>query len=160
MPLYCTSFFTFHLISAQVLDPLDPSGAAFRKGLRELRDICGTRAILPTSYALSPQPLVTDPNPFASGGFADAYRGTLNGSGVCIKRLRMYRINGPQKVTEVSHSHDSSLRLIYEGTGLLQRGCRVETLGTPKHCTTIGHYCRSFAIRFRMDVRTGSAGIY
>ena len=38
---------------AQALDNLDPSGPAFRKCLRELRNRCSAGGILPTSYTLS-----------------------------------------------------------------------------------------------------------
>ncbi|KAF9645728.1 kinase-like protein [Thelephora ganbajun] len=84
----------------KALDHLDPSGAASRKCLRELRSICGTRAILPTSYTLSNELLDIGPDPFASGGFGDVYHGTLNGSRVCVKRVRVYIRDGPQKVAK------------------------------------------------------------
>lgn len=74
----------------EVLNGLDPSGGASRKCLRELRSICGAWGILPTSYTLSSQRVDISSDPFASGGFGDVYHGTLNGSRVCIKRLRMY----------------------------------------------------------------------
>ncbi|KAF9645418.1 kinase-like protein, partial [Thelephora ganbajun] len=79
------------------LNGLEPSGAASRKCLRELRIICGTAAILPTSYKLSPHCLNVAPDPFASGGYGDVYKGTLNGSGVCIKRVRVYAKDTPNK---------------------------------------------------------------
>ena len=88
---------------AQALDDLDPSGAAFRKCLRELRSVCGTRGILPTSYTLSPHLLNIDPDPFASGGYGDVYGGTLDGSRVCIKRVRVYARDGPKKATKARY---------------------------------------------------------
>jgi hypothetical protein len=78
------------LKSTQALDHLDPFTPASRKCLRELRTICSTRVILPPSYALPSQPLEINSLPFASGGSGDVYRGTLHGSDVCVKRIRVY----------------------------------------------------------------------
>ena len=86
---------------SQALGDLDPSSPTPRTCLRELRNICGTRAILPTSYPISPDLLTTGPNPFASGSYGDVYEGTLDGSRVCIKRVRVYAQDGPQKTTKV-----------------------------------------------------------
>ncbi|KAF9789442.1 kinase-like domain-containing protein [Thelephora terrestris] len=63
--------------------------AASRKCLRELRSICGAGAILPTSYTLSSN-LDIDPLAFNAGGFGDVHKGTLDGSLVCVKRVRQY----------------------------------------------------------------------
>jgi len=43
------------------------------------------------------------PNPFASGGYGDVYKETLDGSTVCIKRVRVYTEEGPQKATQVRY---------------------------------------------------------
>jgi hypothetical protein len=91
------------LQSVQALDGLDPSGNASRKCLRELRSICGTRGILPTSYTLPPDSLSVDPGPFTQGGYGDVYRGTLNGSRVCIKRMKVYTRDDPQKAAKVCY---------------------------------------------------------
>ena len=85
---------------AQVFDNLNPSSAASRKCLRELRSICGASGILPTSDTLSSDLLAIDPHPFTSGGYGDVYAGTLNGSRVCIKRMRVYTQDGPKKATK------------------------------------------------------------
>jgi len=53
------------------------------------------------SYTLSPDHLKIDPNPFTHGGFGDVYNGTLSGSEVCVKRLRVYTSEDPKKATEV-----------------------------------------------------------
>ena len=74
----------------QVLDCLDPFSLASRKCLRELRSICSTRVTLPPSYALPSQLLKIDSLPFTSGGFGDVYMGTLDGSKICVKRIRVY----------------------------------------------------------------------
>ena len=77
-------------MQAQVLDFLDPSSPASRKCLRELRIMCGTRAIIPASYMLPPQLLEISSIPFAYGCSCDVYRGTFDGLEVCIKRFRVY----------------------------------------------------------------------
>ena len=57
--------------------------------------------ILPTSYTLSPSLLKTDRQPLTSGSSGDIYEGTLNGSKVCVKRVRIYSKEGPEKATKV-----------------------------------------------------------
>jgi hypothetical protein len=71
--------------------------------MRELRTICGTRGILPTSYALPPDLLSIDLDPFARGGYGDVYEGNFNGSKVCIKRMRVYSEDGPQRAAKVRY---------------------------------------------------------
>ena len=41
------------------------------------------------SYTINSHLLTISPHPFASGGFGEVYRGTLDGSPVCVKRLRV-----------------------------------------------------------------------
>ena len=41
------------------------------------------------SYKIHFYILTVSPHPFASGGFGEVYRGTLDGSPVCVKRLRV-----------------------------------------------------------------------
>ncbi|KAF9644868.1 kinase-like protein [Thelephora ganbajun] len=84
----------------KALDALDPAGHGFRKCLRELRHICGARTILPTSYALSSSLLIISGQPVASGSSGDLYEGTLNGSKVCVKRVRVYSRDDPTKHTK------------------------------------------------------------
>ena len=86
---------------AQTLDVLKPSSVASRKCLRELRSLCGKMGIVPTSYTLSSHLLDIHPQPFAAGGFGDVYHGTLDGSAVCIKRVRVYIQDDPEKVLKV-----------------------------------------------------------
>ena len=75
---------------AQALDCLDPSSSASRKCLRELRSICGARVKLPTSYTLPFQVLEIEEMPFTGGASSDVYKGTLNGSKICVKRIQVY----------------------------------------------------------------------
>ena len=85
----------------QALDRLDPSSPASRKCLRELRTICGTRVILPTSYSLPSHLLEINPQPFTSGGSCDVHQGTLRNSKVCVKRIRIYTEDVLQRAVKV-----------------------------------------------------------
>jgi hypothetical protein len=94
---------TYHSVSAQSLDRLEPSSSAFRKCLRELKNLCGTRGIIPTSCTPLSQLLDISPKPFASGGYGDVFEGTLNGSKICVKRVRVYSRDPPEKAMNVSY---------------------------------------------------------
>ena len=148
--------------SAQALGDLDPSSSTSRTCLRELRNICGTRAILPTSYTLSPDLLTIGPNPFASGSYGDVYEGTLDGSRVCTKRARVYAQDGPRKTTKVRLRCRPLLcpPLLTKLADVPPRGHCVETLGTPKRTTPAGDYYHSFPVRFELDVWRGPARIH
>jgi hypothetical protein len=87
---------------AQALDSLDPSCTTSRKCVRELSSICGAAGILPTSYTLSSD-LNISRDPFTEGGYGDVYEGTLGGLKVCIKRVRVYTGDAPEKVIKVCH---------------------------------------------------------
>ena len=54
------------------------------------RLLCDMRGILPTSYTFSSDVLNVGSNPFASGGYDDVYEGSLDGSRVCVKRVRVH----------------------------------------------------------------------
>ena len=41
--------------------------------------------------------------PVASGGSGDLYEATLDGSNVCVKRVRVYSKDGPGKAIRVRH---------------------------------------------------------
>ena len=72
--------------------------------MRELGSICATHTTLPTSYAIPSHLLTVDDYAFASGGFADVYRGKLNGLQVCVKRVR---VATPEDIA-VSYQHRHS----------------------------------------------------
>ena len=78
------------LKSVQALGRLDPSGDASRKCLRELRSICGSKMMFPASYILQSQHLKIDAKPFDFGSFGDVFKGSFNGSQICVKRIRVY----------------------------------------------------------------------
>jgi len=90
----------------QALNSLDPTIPTFQKCLRELRNICGSKMILPTSYMVSSKLLDISSRPVTSGSSADVYEGTLKNSKVCVKRIRIYSYRksqiGPEKVFVLS----------------------------------------------------------
>jgi hypothetical protein len=59
--------------------------------------------MLPTSYTLSSDLLSVDPNPFARENYGDVYKGTLDGSKVCVKRVRVYVEDDLQTVKKVRY---------------------------------------------------------
>ena len=146
---------------AQVLDGLNPSSPAFRKCLRELRRICGARGILPTSYTLSSHLLAMGPEPFASGGYGDVYDGTLDGSRVCVKRIRMYSRDGPGNAAKVCYRR-RHLPCPPSPTNadVLPGGCDVEALDTQKHRTPTGCHHRSLPARFGLGVWRGPTELH
>ena len=85
----------------KVLDALHPASPAFREVHRELREICGSRKILPQSSMLPASLLNIAERPVASKGFCDVYEGLLNDSKVCVKRLRIHSVEGPTDVKRV-----------------------------------------------------------
>ena len=127
-----------------------------------LRSVCGTRAILPTSYTISSRLLNIDPEPFASGGYGDVYEGTLDGLRVCIKRVRVYTQDGPQKAARVRPRHPRSPRspVLMKLADLLPRGHNVETLDTPEHRVPTWCYSHPLPARFELDVWWGLVGIH
>ena len=149
------------LMPAQIVDGLDPSSDASRKCLRELRSICGDRAILPTSHTFPSDHLEVDSGPFAQGGFGDVHHGTLNGSKVCVKRMRMYVQGRPGETAKVRcwRRRSPYPPSLTKPTDVLSRGRSVETLDAPKHLTPPGCHSHSPTARFKLDVWWGPAGI-
>ena len=69
--------------------------------MRELRHICSVTRTLPTSCAPQSQDLQIGQHAVASGGSGDIYEGTLDGTKVCAKRIRVYansNSGGPPEV--------------------------------------------------------------
>jgi len=91
------------LMSPQTLDTLDPTSSTHRRSLRKLRHICGTRTILPTPCTFLSRRLGIGPRLIASGGSGDVYEGTLNGSKICIKCVRVYSEEDPMKTIKVRY---------------------------------------------------------
>jgi len=59
--------------------------------------------MLPPSYTLPSDVKKIGPDPFAQGGFGDVYEGTFDGSKVCIKRVRVYTQDGPEKALKARY---------------------------------------------------------
>ena len=57
--------------------------------------------MLPASYTLPAHLLEIEPEPFTAGGSSDVYKATFRGSGVCVKRVRVYIQDGPQTPAKV-----------------------------------------------------------
>jgi hypothetical protein len=89
------------------------------------------------------------------------YKGTLNGSRVCIKRLRVYSKGKPEKVTKVRYWRRRFPCLLSptKPTGLLSRGRNVETLETPKHLIPPRYHYRSSPTHIKLDVQWRLVGI-
>ena len=60
------------------------------------------------------------------------YKGTLDGSEVCVKRVRIYSKDGPKKATKVRYRshHFPCVPMLMRPTDALPGGCGVETLET------------------------------
>ena len=57
--------------------------------------------ILPTPYTLPSLVFTVDRRPVAAGDYSDVYEGKLGGSKVCVKRVRVYSMAGPEGATRV-----------------------------------------------------------
>lgn len=65
----------------------------------ELRRICGTRRVLPSSYKLSSESLLdVEKVPFASTPLMDTYVGFLDGVKVRVKKMRVFPHDDQKKL--------------------------------------------------------------
>ena len=95
------------------------------------------------------------------GGYSDMHEGTLDGSRVCIKRVRVYQ-DDPGKATEVCYLRcrsPCSLSLM-KLVGLLSRGRNVEAPGSLKHRTPTVYYHHFPSTHFGLDAWRGPAGLH
>ena len=99
---------TSRSLPPQIIDGLDSVTSSFRKCLHVLQKICSSRVVLPPTYEVSGELSSTATQPVAFGGFCDAYKGTLGGADVCIKKLRISTTGDQVAVKQVSHPHISS----------------------------------------------------
>ena len=91
-----------HLITpAQAFDAPNMSLDLRRRSVRILRRLCGSQNILPRSCILSENILKEGDIAFASGGFADVWKGRHNGNLVCIKAFRAYTAENLSKIKQV-----------------------------------------------------------
>lgn len=124
--------------------------------------MCGSQKILPQSHILQDDfVLNTAEFPIASRGSCDVYEGLLNGSKVCIKRLRVYSVEGPKDVKRVGYYITTfPLPFLIKNIGLLSGGRGVETSGASKRRSSSGCHRHSFPIHLGLDAWRGVAGIY
>ena len=130
--------------------------------MRELRHICGSRKILPTSPALSSQVLLISNQPVAFGGSGDVYEGILNNLRVCVKRIRVDAKDSSGEPPDVRRLryHSRRLLLLARPTDVLQRGRRVEAVETQEHRPPHLYFRDPFPVHFRMDARRRPDGIH
>ena len=84
------------LKSGQTSVTLQQTSPAYFVCWLELWRICGDNKILPQSHVLSASDVNVGERPVASIGPCDVYEGSLDGSEVRVKRLRVYSIQGPK----------------------------------------------------------------
>ena len=86
---------------AQAFDASNMSLDLRRKSVRILRRVCGLQGILPQSCILSGNISKEGPMAFASGGFADVWKGRNNGNPVSIKAFRAYAPESLVRIKQV-----------------------------------------------------------
>ena len=74
------------------------------KCLGVLRNVSPTHRVLPKSYFPPGVTLLSDSAPHASGGFADVWKGQLDGNEVCVKAFRIQTASNPDRIKEVCGS--------------------------------------------------------
>ena len=115
--------------------------------------------ILPSSCILSSSVLNISRQPVASGGSGDIYQGTLDGSTVCVKRVRIYSKEGPEKTKKVCY-RCHHLPLLLTSADFVPGGHSVETLGSSKHCPFPWYHAPSSPAYLGMDARRAPNGIH
>jgi len=118
--------------------------------------------MLPISYTIPSHLLTVGSDPFAQGPYGDVYEGTLNDSKVCIKRVRMYTQEGPEKAIKVRRRRCCfpCPPLLTKFADLLPRGRNMETFVTYEHNTPAGYHHHSLSAHFQLDVWRGPSGIH
>jgi hypothetical protein len=91
-----------HLITpAQAFEAPNMSLDLRRRSVRILRRVCGQQTILPRSCILSENISKEGDIAFASGGFADVWKGRHNGNPVSVKAFRAYTAENLSKIKKV-----------------------------------------------------------
>ena len=72
-----------------------------KRSVRILRRVCGLQRILPRSCIISDGISKEGDIAFASGGFADVWKGRYNGNPVCVKAFRAYTADNLAKIKQV-----------------------------------------------------------
>ena len=70
---------------------------------RVLSNASSTHGILPKSY-FPPRVTLSDSTYYSSGGFADVWKGQLDGKQVCVKALRIQMLGGLDRIKRVCYS--------------------------------------------------------
>lgn len=89
------------IVPAQVFDTPNMSPELRRKSVRVLRSVCGLQKILPRALTLSVNITKERDIAFASGGFADVWKGRRDGNAVCIKAFRAYTAENLSSIKQV-----------------------------------------------------------
>lgn len=92
----------------------DRAHAIYRETRRLQLKAARNRGILPSTYYITSKDLSREIDPFAGGGFADVYKGKLNGEPVVLKKVKWYLNQGSmEKVRKVSNKFiDKNVSLI------------------------------------------------
>jgi len=93
-----------HLTLAQAFEAPNMDLDLRRRSVRLLRSVCGSQTILPRSCTLSDNISKEADVKFASGGFADVWKGRHNGNHVCVKAFRAYTACNLSKIKQVCGS--------------------------------------------------------
>ena len=144
----------------QALGYIDPSSPASRKCLSALRKVCGTREILPASYTLQSQHLGVDSTSSTFEGSRDVCEGTLGGSRVRIKRVRVTTGDVRNPAAKVYLTPPFCLSSLTQLADVLRRGGNMETPDTSKRIALRGYHYRAPPAHFELAVWWGSAGTY
>ena len=89
------------LNSSQAFEAQNMSLDLRKRSARILRRVCGLQMILPRSCIISDNISKEGDIAFASGGFADVWKGRHSGNSVCIKEFRAYTANNLSKAKQV-----------------------------------------------------------
>ena len=90
-----------HLNSPQAFEAQNMTLDLRKRSDRILRRVCGLQMILPRSCLISDGISKEGDVAFASGGFADVWKGRYNGNPVCVKAFRNYTAQNLAKIKQV-----------------------------------------------------------
>ena len=145
--------------SLQILDGLDHTGSQFKEGLHVLRKLCGSRAILPTTYLVSGKLSISTTRIVKFSIYGKIYKGSLDDVDVCIKKPLENFWGG---IRQVSYPHsvwlDCHALTSFEGT--LQGGRDMEVPQSPEYCVLQGCHPKPRSTRVGVDALHGVETIY
>jgi len=96
-----------------------------------------------------------------SVAFGHAQEGTLNGSKVHVKRVRVYPKEDPQRIKKVYRRchYVSDSPVLMKLIDLQPISCCAETLEPPKYCAPSGRHHQPASTRFGLDALRDSYGV-